>query len=193
MESILSWRAHHMVKHKCRWFLAEIVHIFVGTSSDSCDKEELIGQLMADYGTTIKRICLLYLKDSSLAEEAAQDTFVKAYFKINTIREEQARKAWLSAIAINTCKDYLRKNWIKRRGKDISLEQLYIEPSASSEDRLLVEAIASLEKEYKAVIMMRYYQGLRVPEIAKQLHCSQASVYRRLEKAEQLLRDYMED
>lgn len=68
-----------------------------------------------------------------------------------------------------------------------------MEPSSCDEDRKLVEAISALSKEYKAVILMRYYQGLRVSEIAEQLHCSMASVYRRLEKAEQQLRENMEE
>jgi len=78
------------------------------------------------------------------------------------------------------------------RGRDVSLEQLYIEPSACAEDRQLAQAIAALDKELKGVILMRYDQGLRVCEIAELLHCSQASVYRRLERAEQALRDEME-
>lgn len=193
MESILRWYTPHSAVRKYIKILAEIVHLLTGTSSVQDAREEQIAHMMADYGTAIKRICLMYLKDPGLAEEAAQDTFVKAYYKINTLHDEHAERAWLSAIAVNTCKDYLRRSWIKRRGKDVSLEQLYIEPSSCREDRQLVEAIASLDKEHKAMILMRYYQGLRVSEIAEQLHCSQSSVYRRLEKAEQLLRDYMEE
>lgn len=193
MESVLRWRIHQTVHGKCRRLLAEVVHFLVGDSSDSCASEELIAQLMADYGTTIKRICLMYLKDPGLAEEAAQDTFVKAYFRIHTLHKEQAQKAWLITTAVNTCKDYLRKGWMKRRNRDVSLEQLYIDPSSSDEDRELVEAISALDQAYKTVILMRYYQGLRISEIAEQLHCGQATVYRRLKKAEQLLRDDLEE
>lgn len=193
MENILQCHAHCSIVCKYIRFFAKVIHSFTGASSAEDIREEQIEHMMFNYGTTIKRICLMYLKDRELAEEAAQDTFVKAYFKINALQNESSARAWLCAIAVNTCKDYLRKNWIKRRGKDISLEQLYIDPSAYFEDRLLVEAIASLNKEHKAVILMRYYQGLRVSEISELLHCSSASVYRKLKQAEQLLRDYMEE
>lgn len=119
MESILRWRVHQTVQDKCRRLLAEVVHLLTGGSLASHADEERIEQLMADHGTTIKRICLMVLKDPGLAEEAAQDTFVKAYFRINTLRDEHAQKAWLTAIAVNTCKDYLRKGWMKRRGRDV--------------------------------------------------------------------------
>lgn len=177
---------------RTRCFTA-IVCIFIGTWMDSNTSEELIEELMCQYGTMIKRICLVYLKDAGLAEEAAQDTFVKAYYKMHTLQAHQSQKAWLSAIAVNTCKDYLRKGWIKRYWQDVSLDQLYIEPSASETDRKLVEAIPYLSKECKAVILMRYYEGLQISEISQQLHCSRSAVYRRLKKAQKLLRDYMED
>lgn len=64
---------------------AEIVCILIGTLIDSHTSEEQIKELMCQYGTMIKRICLVYLKDAGLAEEAAQDTFVKAYYKMHTL------------------------------------------------------------------------------------------------------------
>lgn len=193
MENSLQGHAHHPFARKFIRIFAKVIHSLAGASSAEDAREEQIEHMMLNYGTVIKRICLMYLKDRELAEEAAQDTFVKAYFKINALQNEHSARAWLCAIAVNTCKDYLRKSWIKRRGRDLSLEQLYIDPSACSEDRLLVEAISSLNKEHKAVILMRYYQGLRVSEISELLHCSSASVYRKLKQAEQSLRDYMEE
>lgn len=193
MDSRLQWRTSRLITCKYIRLFAEAIHFLTGASSAEDPRVEQIEHMMNDYGTTVKRICLMYLKDHGLAEEAAQDTFVKAYFKMNALKNERAVKAWLYAVAVNTCKDYLRRSWIKQRGRDVSLDQLYIDPSACAEDRLLVEAISSLDNDYKAVILMHYYQGLRVSEISEQLHCSQSSVYRRLEKAEQLLRDYMEE
>jgi len=79
MENMLRWRTHHPIYAKCTGLFAEVVHLLAGSSTASRESEERIEQMMADYGTTIKRICLVYLKEPGLAEEAAQDTFVKAY------------------------------------------------------------------------------------------------------------------
>ena len=78
-------------------------------------REDQINYLMVTYGTSVMRMCYAYLKDTGMAEDAAQDTFIKAYQHLDQFDAHEAwsEKAWLMRIAINTCKDYRRSAWFR--------------------------------------------------------------------------------
>ena len=58
------------------------------------------------YGDEILRLCLAYLGDRQLAEDAFQETFLKAWKARETFRKESSEKTWLSHIVVNTCRDF---------------------------------------------------------------------------------------
>lgn len=70
--------------------------------TDTQREQELIS-LMAQHKTQLMRMAYLYLGDLSLAEEAVQDTFIKAYAHLERFRSESSAETWLTRIAINTC------------------------------------------------------------------------------------------
>lgn len=74
------------------------------------EREEKLRHLMDVYGDGLKRLCCVYLRDLGLAEDAVQETFIKAYDHIDELLagEIESAKAWLMRIAVNTCKDYRR-------------------------------------------------------------------------------------
>ena len=67
-----------------------------------------IEELIDLYGDAILRLCILYLGDRQLAEDAFQETFLKAWEKWDGFRGESSVKTWLTRIAVNTCRDMLR-------------------------------------------------------------------------------------
>lgn len=68
----------------------------------SAVRDMQLKHLMDSYGSQIVRVCYTYLKDAALAEDAAQDTFVKAYRHLGHAWNVEHEKAWLMRIAINT-------------------------------------------------------------------------------------------
>ena len=69
------------------------------------EREEKLRHLMDVYGDGLKRLCCVYLRDLGLAEDAVQETFIKAYDHIDELLagEIESAKAWLMRIAVNTC------------------------------------------------------------------------------------------
>ena len=61
--------------------------------------------LMEKYEKDLLRMCCVYLRDISLAEDAVQETFLKAYKNLKDFRGDSNEKTWLMRIAVNTCKD----------------------------------------------------------------------------------------
>lgn len=150
-------------------------------------------RLMAHYGSALLRMCYVYLKDTGLAEDAVQDTFLKAYKKLSTLKQGESEQAWLMRIAINTCKDYLRTAWLRRVDKRVDIETL---PEASHDpempDATVINAVMQLPTKLKDVVMLRYYQGMKLNEIAQTLNISLDATKARLRRANTLLRQKLE-
>lgn len=158
---------------------------------DVCD--EAIERLMAQYGTAVLRMCYTYLKDVPMAEDAMQDTFIKAYKSYGRFRKEHenSEKAWLMRIAINTCKDYLRTSWFRHVDRSTTPEDL-IGHGEDFEDRTLVLTIMALPNRLKDVIVLHYYQGMTIAQIAEVLNMSKSAVHHRLKDAQKQLKAQLE-
>lgn len=157
------------------------------------EHQEELEYLMNHYGNEIKRFCTLQLKDPFQAEDAAQDTFIKAWKALDTFRNESSQKTWLIRIAVNTCRDYQRTGWFRHMDRRITPENL---PEKAQEvhfpDGEVSVAISSLPAKLRMVILLRYYEGFTVQETAETAGVSVATAKRQIRKANQLLRKKLE-
>lgn len=147
-----------------------------------CTEQEL-ERLMDQYGTDMLRLCCSYLSDRSLAEDAVQDAFLKIYKAWPGFETQEGEKSWIMKVTVNVCKDQLRSAW-KRK---VTLVEEYPEMPAgqqpAKEQGLLYRAVQALKPRYKEVILLHYYQQLRVSEISKILGAPQSTVSVRLSRA----------
>ena len=147
-----------------------------------------LATLMEQYGKVILRMCYLYLRDTALAEDAVQETFLKAYKALPNFRGECAEKTWLMRIAINTCKDIRRSAWFRHVDRSIIPEYLPAKSeSLIAEQSDLVLEIMRLPGKYKEVILLYYYQGMTLLEISQVLSLSKQTVSARLQTARKKL------
>lgn len=155
--------------------------------------EERISQWIKDYEKDLLRLCCVYLKDISLAEDAVQETFLKAYRSIASFRGDCNAKTWLVRIAINVCKDMCRTSCFRFFHNIANLDASQIaQPEGAYEIRsALVEEIMNLPRVYREVILLQYYEGFSQVEIAQTLHVSHTTVHRRLQKAYSLLKNVL--
>ena len=84
----------------------------VDTSAGASREQELV-RLVDAYQFSLRRMCCAILRDRALAEDAVQETFLKAYKTLDTFRKESSEKTWLMRIAINTCRDFRRSAWFR--------------------------------------------------------------------------------
>lgn len=154
-------------------------------------REAELVRLMTTYGDSIKRMCCIYLHDYSAAEDASQETFVKAYAHIDELMAGDIRseKAWLMRIAINCCKDVLRSSWMRHIDRRKTIEELPLSFIPAHEDRIaLTQAVMSLAPKHKDIVLLHYYQGLSLRTCAETLGISAATATRRLQQAQKKLR-----
>lgn len=96
--------------------------------NDTIDRAAWLEDAMLRYEESLLRMCFAYLGDTSLAEDAVQETFLKAYQSLDSFRGDASEKTWLLRIAINTCKDVRRSAWFRHVDRSVALDTL-AEPS----------------------------------------------------------------
>ncbi len=152
-------------------------------------EEHAFEELVDFYQTALLRMCYLNLHDLGLAEDAVQETFVKAYRAMPSFRGDSDIKTWLMRIAINTCRDMQRGTWQKHLNQRVSFDQLPESSIAFPEDAITVNMeIAKLPVKLREVVLLYYYQNMRIEDIASVLGISISSVSGRLKRAKEKLR-----
>ena len=153
--------------------------------------EERIRQMIQTYEKDLLRLCRVYVKDAATAEDAVQETFVKAYRNLKNFRGESGEKTWLVRIAINVCRDMQRTAWFQNLGRMVNLDEVRI-PQEMEVRSEVVDQIMRLPKKLKEVVLLFYYEDMNQSEIAEALGVSVTTVHRRLNKAREALRLLLE-
>ena len=151
--------------------------------------EEEITRMVNEHQLALLRLCFTYLHDKSLAQDAVQETFLKAYRNLQAFRHDANEKTWLSRIAINCCRDISRSSWFRHMDRSVTLDMLP-EPAVqpSDEDNALTVEVMKLSKRLREVILLYYFENMTTPEIAETLQISQQAVSDRLVRARTKLR-----
>ncbi len=150
-------------------------------------REAVLSQWYDAYGTDVLRLCCFYLGSWADGEDAAQETFLKAWRHMDRFesRNQCSVKTWLLKIACNTCRDQLRRAWRKH---EVSQDDWADFEQAPPEDRDLILDVMGLPEKYRAVILLFYLQSMTARETAAILKISPATVSRRLDKAKKMLK-----
>ena len=155
---------------------------------------ERLDQMVRQYEKDLLRICCIYLRDRTAAEDVVQETFLKAFRDMEAFRGESSEKTWLIRIAINSCRDYRRSAWYRYIDFRVTVDQLPILSSAPpSDDHIaLTMAIMKLKPKYLEAVLLYFYEGYPIREIAKMQRLTEAAVSNRIRKAKQKLRNELE-
>ena len=153
---------------------------------------EVAERWMRDYGDGILRQCFLLLGDRAQAEDAAQETFLRAWRAYGSFRGGSSERTWLTAIAANVCRNLLRAPWERRRVDLSLLEERPAEEPAEPDDTVL-RAVLSLPAKYRQVVVLYYYRECSTGEIAEMLGLPQGTVSVRLKRARERLRPMLKE
>lgn len=122
------------------------------------------------------------LKNEEDVEDALQDALEKAYKNIEKLNEERYFKTWMTRIIINKCYDILRK-----KSKVIPFESEFVEnveeKSNFSEKVEMQMILDKLDKDFKEIVILYYYNNFKQDEIARILDIPKGTVKSRLHRA----------
>lgn len=145
-------------------------------------------------GATIGRLdaaARLILRDAHLAQDAVQETLVRCWRDLPTLRDPDRFDAWLNRIFLNACRDEQRR--ARRRSIEVELPEILPatvpDHQAASADRDQVErGVRRLEPEHRIAIVLHYYLGLPLAEAAAAMGVPVGTAKSRLHRATQALR-----
>ena len=153
------------------------------------DNHELL-LMMQQYGAHVVGLCTLLLKDAHLAQDVAQETFIRAW-KQGNLRQE-TEKAWLTRVAVNLCRDEQRSRWFRHVDRRITPEELPLQADAHDTDSDLLDSVHRLPAREREVIVMHYWNDMSPEDIAKLLNIDRATVFRRLARGRKRLKIELE-
>ena len=158
-------------------------------------KEERIQRWMNEYGASLLKVCVLYLSDYALAEDAVQETFFGAWRAMDRFegRNGCSEKTWLTRIAVNICGTYRRTKWFRHVDTSQPLNECSLSARGVPEEAgEVLMSVARLPEKYRMVIILYYYHGMNQREIAEALGVRRSMVSYRLRRGLKLLKIELE-
>ena len=156
----------------------------------------VIETIIRVYYAPIHRFTMSVLTDPTEAEDAVQETFIKAALNLDRYRTGTNFRAWLYTIALNTCRGMLRKRGVRQRLENIlsNMPSAWMRPYP--EERMiemetcqaLKTAVETLDEKHRLPILLRFVHDLSISEIAQILGIREGTVHSRLHYAIKKLR-----
>ena len=156
-------------------------------------------ELVRRHSTSVINLVYRMCGDLALAEDAAQEAFIKAWLHLPSYRQQGSFKNWLYRIAINTALDVLRRQpQLAASGvEDLEFNDPQPDPEVQlihqQQAELVQQAVMSLPPASRAVVVLREYKSLSYQEIAAVLDIPTGTVMSRLSYARGLLRQKLAD
>lgn len=148
--------------------------------------EAEVNTAIEQYADTVKRICVIHLKNHADTEDIFQTVFLKYALSSAAFENKEHEKAWFIRVTINACRDLLKSFF---RSRTVPLSGLADqEISVSADNSEVLEAVLSLQAKYRDVVYLHYYEGYTAPQIGEILGKKTNTVYTLLTRAREQLR-----
>lgn len=149
--------------------------------------EEDVTRAIERYSDTVKRICLVHLKNGADTEDIFQNVFLKYALSSAVFENIEHEKAWFIRVTMNACKDLLKSFF---RSHTVSLDQVVEQAVEPGDERgEVLQAVLKLPEKYRRVVYLHYYEGYTAPQIGKLLNKNANTIYTLLTRARQLLKN----
>ena len=153
--------------------------------------EQEVNAAIDRYADTVRRLCMLHLKNYADTEDIFQTVFLKYALHTAPFANGEHEKAWLIRVTLNACKDLLKSVF---RSRTVALEAAANLPApVPQEHQEVLEAVLALPKKYKDVVYLHYYEGYSLREIARLLGVTVPTVKMRLKRGRDALRSTWEE
>ncbi|MCU6724296.1 RNA polymerase sigma factor sigV [uncultured Clostridium sp.] len=154
--------------------------------------KEQLGNVILESQHQMYATAKAILKDDHDCADAIQETIVKAFAKLDTLRKDRFVKTWLMRILMNECYNICRHSE-KVLPIDQYMEQIETPQKERENYGELYEAVQELREELRIPVVLYYVEDLSCREIAEMLDISKGAVQKRLARAREKLKNRLED
>ena len=183
-----------------RSYLLRRVELRVSAREDEADVEKVLAGEVSAFESIVRRwqgplvnLAYRFCRDSSRAEEMAQDAFLRAYRGLGQWRKEAAFSTWLFAVATNLYRSQLRRI----PAQTISIEDVArVQASSPADgclgeadrDRAVRRAVLTLPAKYREAVILFYFHDMDIAAAARSLALPEGTVKARLSRGREILR-----
>lgn len=153
---------------------------------------EAFGELIIMHQEYLYKLAYMYTKNEQDALDAVQECAMRAMISMDKLREPQYFKTWITRILINGIYKTQKKYRDSSPFEDYN-EAAPEQPLSIEEKTDLYDAIDLLPPTYKTVVILQYFQGMKIKDIAEIMCIPQGSVKAYLHRAKELLRRQLDD
>jgi RNA polymerase sigma-70 factor (ECF subfamily) len=155
---------------------------------------QAFAELVRAAGARLDATARLILRNPDLAQDAVQDTLIRAWGSLPGLRDPATFDHWLHSLVAHACIDLLRKR--RRRVVEVELTPMHfteaLDDAGQIADRdLLDRALARLQPEERAVVVLHFYLDLPLPQVARMLGIPGGTAKSRLHRSLGILRSAM--
>lgn len=152
-------------------------------------KKEQLGKLILESEDTMYRVAKTLLRNDADCADAIQESIVKAFSNLHTLRSDSHAKTWLIRILMNECYAVMR-----REKKLVSLEDYPQEDRGKEEENYtdLYAAVNGLPEALRLPVVLYYVEGYSIKEVAQLLEITESAVKNRLIRARKRMRAELE-
>ncbi|WP_297196852.1 RNA polymerase sigma factor [uncultured Flavonifractor sp.] len=151
--------------------------------------EEETNQAIERYGDTVRRLCMIHLKNEADTQDIFQTVFLKYLLHDRPFESREHEKAWFIRVTLNACKDLLKSFF---RSRTVPLEELTNKAAdLTDEAREVLNAVLALPQKERDVVYLHYYEGYTAPEISRLLGKNVNTIYTNLARARERLKELL--
>jgi RNA polymerase sigma-70 factor (ECF subfamily) len=155
------------------------------------DQEAFVG-IVTQYSTLMLRTASMIVGDRDVAEDVVQDAFIQAWQHLQDLRQTEALRPWLMRIVVNQCISFKRRlartamfmrQALSEHEADLQAQVADDHKGRMERDWDLAQAIDNLPLKQRIVIVLHYYNGMTLPEMAETLKTSENTLKKRIQAA----------
>jgi len=147
-----------------------------------------INKVWSSYNQDIKRFILSKVKDEQLTNDLLQDTFIKAYSKLDAVKDDTKVKSWLLSIARNVSIDYFRKSNKTVPLNSFDIKDEFWEEKEHTPQDCLPGIIKNLPKKYRDPLFLADIKGFKQTEVAERLKLPLPTVKSQIQRGRKLIK-----
>ena len=154
--------------------------------------QQAFSDIVEQYGTLMLRTASMIVGDRDIAEDVVQDALIQAWHHLGDLREAGALRPWLMRIVVNQCISFKRRLARSTAFMRQALSEQETDLIAQAADDYkghmernwdLAHAIKNLPMKQRVVIVLHYYNGMTLPEMAQMLQTSENTLKKRIQAA----------
>lgn len=154
--------------------------------------ENAFGIIVEQHNTLMFHTALMIVGDRDIAEDVVQDALIQAWYHLGDLRKATALRPWLIRIVINQCITFKRRlarttafmrQALSEQETDLIAQAAEDYKGRMERDWDLAHTIEMLPVKQRAVIILHYYNGMTLPEMAQALRISENTLKKRIQAA----------